>query len=433
VPSHWASLLALLAVWLAAALLIGLAAGGAGWWVAGALAIYLLYVLRNLWVLDRVLDGVERPPPAPNRGIWARVFARLERLKNKARSRKKKLRQLLLEVRESTQALTDAGIILNEEREILWFNPAATRLLGFDPAIDIGNRIDNLLRHPDFIRYLAAPGGNGVTMPSPVVHGGRLHAQVIPYGRGQKLAIVRDVTREDRLEAMRRDFVANASHELRSPVTVISGYLEALAEDSELPEHWHAPIGEMRRQAERMMQILRDLIELARLESSDERAARDVVDVPALLELIRRATIGGPGPEVTLRVETDACLFGSEAELHSVFQNLVDNAVRFTPTSGSVTIVWRRDGDAAVCDVVDTGIGIAAEQIPRITERFYRVDPGRSRATGGTGLGLAIVRHALQRHDGTLAIQSREGEGSTFSCRFPASRVAQREASTATV
>jgi two-component system, OmpR family, phosphate regulon sensor histidine kinase PhoR len=433
VPSYWASLLALLAAWLAAALLIGLAAGGTGWWVAGALAIYLLYVLRNLWVLDRVLDGVERPPPAPNRGLWARVFARLERLGNKARSRKKKLRQLLLEVRESTQALTDAGIILNEEREILWFNPAATRLLGLDPAIDIGNRIDNLLRHPDFVRYLAAPGGAGVTVPSPIEHGGRLHAQVIPYGRGQKLAIVRDVTREDRLEAMRRDFVANASHELRSPVTVISGYLEALAEDSELPEHWRAPIGEMQRQAERMMQILRDLIELARLESSDERAARDFVDVPALLELIRRATIGGVGPAVTLRAETDACLFGSEAELHSVFQNLVDNAVRFTPASGSVTMVWRREGDAAVCDVVDTGIGIAAEQIPRITERFYRVDPGRSRATGGTGLGLAIVKHALQRHEGTLAIESREGEGSTFSCRFPASRVAQREASAATV
>lgn len=427
-PAGWGALLVPLLLLAGGALLTGWVFGAAGWWLAGALALYIGWTLRRLHLLDRVLSGLVRAPVHPRQGFWATVFARIERLRSKSRTRKKKLHRVLREVRESTHALSDGGIILNAEREIVWFNPAATRLLGLDPAVDLGNRVENLLRHPDFLRYVLKPEGNGVVIPSPVDHSGRLHVQVIPYGMNQKLAIVRDVTRETRLETTRRDFVANASHELRSPVTVISGYLEALAEDDQLPDNWKAPIGEMQRQAERMMQILRDLIELARLEITDERAPRDPVDMPALLELIRRAFTGGKGPEVILRLDSDAWLFGREAELHSICQNLVDNAVRFTPAAGSVTIIWRIDGDSAVFEVADTGIGIPDEQIPRITERFYRVDPGRSRATGGTGLGLAIVKHALQRHDGKLTISSREGEGSTFSCRFPATRVTGRDA-----
>jgi two-component system, OmpR family, phosphate regulon sensor histidine kinase PhoR len=426
-PAGWGALLGPLALLAGVALVVGWILGGTGWWLSAALALYLALTLRRLHVLDRVLSGIERAPNRPERGFWHTIFARVEGLRAKSRSRKQKLHRLMREVRESTHALTDAGIILNAEREIVWFNPAATRLLGLDPAVDLGNRIENLLRHPDFISYVMKPGETGVVIPSPVTHHAWLHVQVIPYGMNQKLAIVRDVTRETRLETTRRDFVANASHELRSPVTVISGYLEALSEDDRLPENWKAPIGEMQRQAERMMQILRDLIELARLEASDERAPRNPVDVPALLELIRRAYVGGKGPQVTLQLHTDVWLKGREAELHSIFQNLVENAVRFTPAAGTVTMHWRETGSGAEFEVIDTGIGIAEEQIPRITERFYRVDPGRSRATGGTGLGLAIVKHALQRHEGQLAISSREGEGSTFTCRFPVSRVTQRE------
>ena len=426
-PNRWASQLIALAAWLGAAILLGVWFGGIGWWLSGALAFYVAHTLRNLALLDRVLDGHKRVPLFVTRGLWAEIFARVDKIRAKARNRKKKYHRLLREVRESTGALSDGGIILNSEHEILWFNPAATRLLGLDPTIDIGNRLDNLLRHPDFAAYLAAPTGEGITIPSPKEEAGWLTVQIIPYGQDQRLAIARDITREMQLERTRRDFVANASHELRSPLTVISGYLDTLGDDEEMPEGWRAPVGEMRRQADRMTQILRDLIELTRLESAERKAPHEFVDVGGMLKLIAKEfQAAGTGPAVELTLATDVALVGSESELHSIFYNLVNNAVRFTPPSGTVRIEWRTEGDAAVFEVVDTGIGIAPEQIPRITERFYRVDPGRSRATGGTGLGLAIVKHALQRHEGTLNIQSREGKGSAFSCRFPAERLVHR-------
>jgi two-component system phosphate regulon sensor histidine kinase PhoR len=333
---------------------------------------------------------------------------------------------LLREVRESTDALADGGIILNADNEIMWFNPAAARLLGLNQATDIGHRIDNLLRYPDFVAYLQAPSGDGITVASPRHETGWLHVQIIPYGTDQRLAIVRDVTNEKNVERTRRDFVANASHELRSPLTVISGYLEALGDAGDVPETWRTPVAEMQRQAERMTRILRDLIELTRLESADASANRDFVDVVGMLKPIVQEFQTRGGPTVRLELETDAALLGKESELHSIFYNLVNNAVRFTPPAGSVRVVWRATDAGAIFEVIDTGIGIPEEQIPRVTERFYRVDPGRSRATGGTGLGLAIVKHALQRHEGELAIASREGEGSTFSCRFPRDRVVFR-------
>jgi len=426
-PNRWASQLAALAAWLGAALSLGWWFGGTGWWLCGALSVYTAHTLRNIATLDHVLDGHKRVPLFVTRGLWAEIFARVDKVRAKARNRKKKYHRLLREVRESTGALSDGGIILNAEHEILWFNPAATRLLGLDPATDIGHRLDNLLRHPDFVAYIAAPTPEGITIPSPKEESAWLTVQIIPYGQDQRLAIVRDITREIQLERTRRDFVANASHELRSPLTVISGYLDALGDDDEMPEGWRAPVTEMQRQAERMTQILRDLIELTRLESAEHEAAHEFVDVAGMLQLIvREFQVAGNRPAVELTLETDAALLGSESELHSIFHNLVSNAVRFTPAMGTVRVYWKADDLGALFEVVDTGIGIAEEQIPRITERFYRVDPGRSRATGGTGLGLAIVKHALQRHAGTLNIRSREGEGSTFSCRFPSSRLVFR-------
>jgi two-component system phosphate regulon sensor histidine kinase PhoR len=411
---------------LAAALVLGWWFGGGGWWFGGAWLLYTGHMLRQLYVLDRVLDGHKRFPLFETRGLWAEIFARVDKLRAKARNRKKKYHRLLREVRESTGAISDGGIILNANHEILWFNRAATRLLGLDPATDIGHRLDNLLRHPDFAAYLAAPKGDGITVPSPNEEAGWLTVQIIPYGKEQRLAIVRDITHEMKLERTRRDFVANASHELRSPLTVISGYIDTLAEDAEMPASWSGPVVEMQRQAGRMTGILRDLIELTRLESAETAAGHDFVDVSGMLKPLAAEFQGRAGPAVQLAIETDAALLGKESELHSIFHNLVNNAVRFTPSTGTVRIVWRAEGAGAVLEVVDTGIGIPEEQIPRVTERFYRVDPGRSRAVGGTGLGLAIVKHALQRHDGKLTISSRVGEGSTFSCYFPRERLAFR-------
>jgi two-component system, OmpR family, phosphate regulon sensor histidine kinase PhoR len=429
-PNRWASQFAWLAIWVVAALSLGAWFGGMGWWLAGALALYAARLLRRVYLLDRVLEGYQRVPLFETHGLWPELFARVEKIRAKARSRKKKYHRLLREVRESTGALSDAGIILNAENEIVWFNAAATRLLGLDPTTDIGNRLDNLVRHPDFIAYLAQPTTEPVTVPSPHDESGMLTAQIVPYGKEQRLAIIRDITRQTKLERMRRDFVANASHELRSPLTVIGGYLDALAEDEAMPPTWRGPIGEMQRQAERMTRILRDLIELSRLESSDRTDSDEVVDVPRMLELIAGEfqSRDAERPAVTLALESDVSLLGNESELHSIFYNLVNNAVRFTPPTGTVKIAWREDDDGVVFEVTDTGIGISEEQIPRITERFYRVDPGRSRASGGTGLGLAIVKHALQRHDGTLHIESLEGHGSTFTCRFPSARLVSRTA-----
>jgi len=229
---------------------------------------------------------------------------------------------------------------------------------------------------------------------------------------------------------MRKDFVANASHELRSPLTVISGYLDALVDEPGLDAGWREPVREMRRQSERMRGIVQDLLELSRLEAQGGEAEHAPVDVGGMLALIRKEVLARPAHPavVELRLDSDDLLLGSETELHSIFANLVSNAVKYTPEEGRVDIRWWTDARGGHVEVRDTGIGIAAEHLPRLTERFYRVDAGRSRKLGGSGLGLAIVKHALQRHGGRLDVQSVEGKGSTFSCHFPPARVAPRSA-----
>ena len=425
-PNRWVSHFVYAAAWLALALLAGVWLGNLAWWLAGALALYLAVTLRNLYRLDRALEK-GAPVPPDTRGLWAELFSTVVRLRSKARNRKKRYRRLLREVMQSTRALHDGGIILNARNEIEWCNRAAVRLLGLNLATDVGHRIDNLIRNPDFVSHLENPGGETVCIPSPAVEDGQLSVQIIPYGKNQRLAIIRDITREVRLERTRRDFVANASHELRSPLTVIGGYLDALARDADLDRGWRAPIAEMERQVSRMTRILRDLIELTRLESSYGEAPRDFIDVAGMLKFIEGEFVSDPrAPAITMRFGTDLALLGSEAEVHSIFHNLVSNAVRFTPADGAVKVRWERNGDGAVFSVQDTGIGIPEELIPRVTERFFRVDPGRSRELGGTGLGLAIVKHALQRHGATLGIQSEVGRGSRFTCQFPGNRLAAR-------
>jgi two-component system phosphate regulon sensor histidine kinase PhoR len=251
-----------------------------------------------------------------------------------------------------------------------------------------------------------------------------LACQIIPAG-DEQLMLVRDITRESRLEAMRKDFVANASHELRSPLTVINGYLDQLADDRDVDAVWHGPIGEMRRQAERMRLIVEDLLELSRLEASAKEAPYDPVDVGGMLALMRKDVLARDvrPHEVTLRLDSTARLLGSEPEIHSIASNLISNAVKYTPQEGSIEIRWWSDADGGHLAVRDTGIGIPAEHVPRLTERFYRVDKGRSRKSGGSGLGLAIVKHALQRHGARLTVESVEGRGSTFTCHFPVKRL----------
>lgn len=397
-------------------------------WVGLAVGLALAVALQ-LRQLDRVLrwlrtEEFERAPDLT--GPWAELVARTVRLYRRKQFHKRRLLRVLRELRRSTAAMPDGVVMLNPQSEILWFNRNAGRLLGLRRKGDVGLRIDNLVRHPDFVRYLRADQyGMPVVIRSGANGEQYLSLQVVPYGSGQRLMLVRDVTRESRLDAMRRDFVANASHELRSPLTVITGYLETLTQETELDPLLMGPLHEMRRQSQRMNGIVHDLLELSRLESSEREAALEPIDVVALMAQLRQDVLARvPHPaHVQVRIDSRALLLGDEVQIHSAFANLVDNAAKYTPPDGSVQMRWWTDKAGAHFSVTDTGIGIAREHIPRLTERFYRVDAGRSRVTGGSGLGLAIVKHVLQRHGAQLSIESEEGHGSCFTCHFPNQRV----------
>jgi two-component system phosphate regulon sensor histidine kinase PhoR len=413
------------------ALVVGAALGlpfHAAWFgvalvLAAALVLQCSHLLRlRRWLdTDPMQDAPELPEP------WDSVVARVGRLYRRKQFHKQRLLRLLRELRRSTAAMPDGVVVLNSHTEILWFNRTAARLLGLRGKGDVGLRIDNLVRQPEFVQYLRdAQFALPVTVRSLADVEQHLSLQMVPYGANQRLLLVRDVTREARLEAMRRDFVANASHELRSPLTVIAGYLETLAHDPGVDPVIAAPLQEMQRQAQRMSNIVQDLLELSRLESSDREAPERPVDVVALMAQLRQDVLARPShpAAVTLESASRAGLLGEELQIHSAFANLVDNAAKYTPAEGSVHIRWWSDQDGGHFAVSDTGIGIPREHLPRLTERFYRVDAGRSRSTGGSGLGLAIVKHVLQRHGGWLSIESVEGRGSRFVCHFPPGRLA---------
>jgi two-component system phosphate regulon sensor histidine kinase PhoR len=430
----WRHLL-LLACGLFATLLVGWIAGHA----ALAAALYLGAVLgwqtSNLIRFERWLRlrSVLKPPNIG--GLWGDAVDTAYRLYQRKRFHKRRVLTLLRELRRMTSAMPDGAILLGPTRGILWFNRVAGQWLGLRRKLDYGLRIDNLIRQPDFVDYVRS-GGEGI---GPRIHmpnmGDRWFAfnLVTTTEWGLQLMIVRDVTAEARLEHMRRDFVANASHELRSPLTVVSGYLDTLADDPALDVAWREPVHEMQRQSERMKNIVQDLLELSRLEAGSGEAEHGAVDVGGMLALIRKEALARPVPpaEFVLRLESDALLLGAESELHSIFHNIVSNAVKYTPAGGRIEARYWTDAAGAHVSVTDSGIGIAAAHIPRLTERFYRVDAGRSRKLGGSGLGLAIVKHALQRHGASLDVRSQEGKGSTFTCHFPPTRVQPRTAHTA--
>ena len=422
----WTFALARLAGILLAGACLGLFIHPAWLWILAAACLYLGWQLLNLYRLDRWLRLRSQLNPPNIGGVWGDIIGQVVRLHRRKQFHKQRLVQLFRELRRSTAALPDGVIILSSQNEIVWFNRQAARLLGLRRPVDIGLRVDNLIRSPEFVRYLH---GDDFAMPliirPPVQSDLHLALQVVPYGAGQSLLLVRDVTRQMRLEAMRKDFVANASHELRTPLTVISGYLDTLADDPSIDQAWTGPIRDMRAQAQRMNAIITDLLELSRLESTDGEAPRETIDVPRMLERLHRDALAkGERPRhVLLELESADGLFGSTHEIESAFTNLLVNALKYTLSDGTVRMRWRSDEEGIYFSVIDTGIGIPAEHIPRLTERFYRVDPGRSRGEGGSGLGLAIVKHALQRHGGWLDVQSVEGKGSTFTCHFPPQRI----------
>jgi two-component system phosphate regulon sensor histidine kinase PhoR len=327
--------------------------------------------------------------------------------------------------------MPDAVVIVSQNDEIEWANPASAQLLGIIYPRDGGLRLGNLLRSPEFARYLrSGVFSDPLELTSPANPRKTVLLQIIPFGASQKLIIGRDVTRLLLLEQMRSNFVANVSHELRTPITVLSGFLETLrgmkqprAEDLEK----HLAI--MHEQALRMQRLVDDLLTLSKLETTPPARHDTPVDVPALLEALRDTAVllsGERKHRILVEADPDLQLRGDPEELRSAFSNLINNAVRYTPAGGAIELRWQENPDGAHFSVRDSGEGFAPEHIPRLTERFYRIDSARSRATGGTGLGLSIVKHVLVRHDASLEIASEPGKGSTFTCRFPAARVVRR-------
>ena len=418
--------------------MIGLAsllgAGATIGWIYGhterglllAALLALAWQVRKLLSFERALRTGDFDAFRYGEGIWEQLFSRYHFQHERAERSKSSYRTLLKEIRKSTNAMPDGAVIIDANHEIVRCNKASKRLAGLKPKKDRGQRIDNIVRDPGLTALLHSDDqSHSVEIKSPVKDGNWLDCRIVPYGVDQKLVFLRDVTERMRLSKMRRDFVANASHELRSPLTVISGYLDALADDPETPADWTGPVDQMQAQARRMTQIVSELLELSGLEGGSKATTSEIVDVAGLVAGVKKSYSGhGESAEILTNMESSAQIRGNSSQIESVIANLVSNAVRHTPLDGTVTVSWRSGPDGADLVVADTGEGIADEHIPRLTERFFRVDRGRSREDGGIGLGLAIVKHVLTRHDAVLYIASEAGEGATFCCHFPPERVA---------
>ena len=418
--------------------LLLLAAGAIIGWlydqaVVGLLAAALLALgwhIRQLLRFEQAVRDKHFGSLRYGDGIWSQLYSRFNYQRSQSKEYKKSYRRLLKEVRKSTNAMPDGAIILDRNFEIVLCNKAAQSLAGFRRHQDRGHRVVNILRDPAFGKYLQAGDfDKGIEIRSPTVEGGWLLCRIVPYGADQLLLLIQDITERRRLAAMRREFVANASHELRSPLTVISGYLDTLAEEEALPPQWQKPLLQMRSQANRMNKIVAELLELSRLEGAGAAPKDEIIDVCALLAAAKKSLASQAEiPAVDINCNSRAQLYGSTAEIESVIVNLLSNAIRYTPPDGKITMTWESDDSGATLTVTDTGIGIEQEYVPRLTERFFRVDPGRSRDGGGVGLGLAIVKHVLERHESSLNIKSAPGSGSSFSCQFPLQRIVAAKA-----
>jgi two-component system phosphate regulon sensor histidine kinase PhoR len=418
-----------------------LLAGLLGWFVGRVTLALLIAALAclgwhlfHLYRLERWLHtdtpaGWPDASPLKTSAIWKPLYRTVFRLRQRSRKRKRKLGRFLEQFQAAAFALPDAAVVLKEDDTVAWCNEAARRLLGLRPPQDFGLRITTLVRHPAFVGFLTRRHyEDGVEFPAPLNEALSLSVRVVPYGKKRRLLLAADVSRLHRLESMRRDFVANVSHELRTPLTVINGYLETLL-DSDDTERWELPLRRMQQQAGRMLHIIESLLMLSRLETQGETTPPQTVKTPALLEAIVEDAIalsGERGHRIHVEVDNQLWISGWERELRSAFSNLVFNAVRHTPDGSQITVRWYADTRGAHLEVEDNGEGIPAHHLPRITERFYRVDRGRQREKGGTGLGLAIVKHVMHHHGGQLNIISLVGVGSLFACDFPLAQIVRK-------
>ena len=396
-----------------------------------ALSALGLILLRHLWRLRQLIywarAPLEQSPPIAM-GAWGELCDLLYQQIRKATKETKLATTELERLRLAAEVLPEGVVILDSHRVIEWMNWEAEACFGLNVATDIGSRFTHLLREPALLDYLNAAGRGAkplklTTQRNP---GHTLQVQTVPFAASRTLLMVRDVTQLEKLATMRRDFVANVSHELKTPLTVTLGFIETAADalGDASPEELAHYLRMAAEQAQRMQSLIEDLLMLSSLET-DAPPMEDEVDLSALLAgICEEAKVLSAGRQnISLTMTGSTHLVGSPRELHSVFSNLVTNAVRYTPKGGEIALHWAADVNGGRFSVTDTGVGIAPEHLPRLTERFYRVDHGRSREMGGTGLGLAIVKHVLERHQAQLEIESDPGKGSTFTAVFPSHRV----------
>jgi two-component system phosphate regulon sensor histidine kinase PhoR len=394
--------------------------------VAVALAAALYVQRREFGKLRRWASQTRLNDPPEAGGAWGEVFNLLHRHRRGWLKRRRELAQLMVRSRRGAQALPYGVAVLDPDYRLDWCNDAAREQLGLDPERDRKQPIVNVVRSPEFVEYLRAGDfSEPVRLGAP---GGRrtLSLQIVSFGAEEHLLLSQDVTGAAQVEAMRRDFVANVSHELRTPLTVLAGFLETIQDLKLDAGRVRDYVGLMAPQAERMKHLIDDLLTLSVLEHAPAPPSAERVALQPLLARVRAETeaLSAGKHRISLQVAGAHDLLGAEKELASAFLNLASNAVRYTPAGGEVRLRWQSTAEGGEFSVEDTGIGIDPEHLPRLTERFYRVDRGRSRETGGTGLGLSIVKHALARHQAVLDVDSAPGKGSRFTARFPAARLA---------
>ncbi len=365
-------------------------------------------------------------------GMWEELVYRIYRKRKRSRNRKKNLSNMLRRFQDSVSMMPDAAIVLDAENNILWLNPSAKQIL-FLSSNDIGNNIGNLIRLPSFVNFLKrSEDGEAFEMNSPWDEKQSWDCRLMPYGDGQRLLLIRNITQVQRLKVMRQEFVANVSHELRTPLTVIMGYLETLQDVDDLSvEEIKQQLSKISAPTQRMNQIVADLLLLSRLDLNVSTGLTECpwLDMQVMLLMLKKdgEQLSQGKHKITLINKNITKVKAIESEIYSAISNLISNAIRYSPDGGEIVIETFLDKNGYRISVSDHGLGIAVQHISRLTERFYRVDAGRSREVGGTGLGLAIVNQILRRHDATLEIKSEIGKGSTFSCLFPLSRIQSTE------
>ena len=402
------------------AAILGLIYGHLPWFLLAAVTILLGWHFRNLLRLSWWLWVDRSMTPPPGQGSWEPLLYGLNQMQLRNRKRRNELGSLIKRFRSGAESLPDALVMTTEEGTIFWCNGLAQQLLGLRWPDDNGQNILNLLRYPEFTRYL---GEKNFTRPLTLIlnNGRHLEFRVVPYAEGQWLMVARDVTQMHQLEGARRHFFANVSHELRTPLTVLQGYLEMMQDQSLEGPLRDKALSTMREQTSRMEGLVRQLLTLSRIEAAPAIAMNEKIDVPLMLRVVEREaqTLSNGKHTLTFEVEPNLKVYGNEEQLRSAISNLVYNAVNHTPAETHITVGWHRLSQGVIFSVEDNGPGIGAEHLPRLTERFYRVDKARSRQTGGSGLGLAIVKHALSHHETKLDIESTVGKGTTFSFILP--------------